>query len=316
MSRPSVGMMAQAACLLEATARKPGNVHRGADFADTTWLDFALSAAAIAGPLDRTPGRPLGATILEAVAATRAAVRSNTNLGMILLLAPLAAVPPDEPLRAGLARVLARTTRADAVDLYRAIRLARPGGLGRSAEGQDVIDEPTLPLVECMRLAADRDLVARQYATDFADLFDRFVPDLASALARPGADPEAAIVAAFLAFLADHPDTLIARKLGTSLAHEVSRRAALVLSAGWPDSPGAAGMLVDFDAWLRLDGHARNPGATADLAAGALFVLIREGTIPWPVPTRWAHPGFGPLVLAPAGGRTDRILPGRPDLPS
>ena len=284
---PSPGMLAQVACLLEATARKPGNVHRGADFADTTFLDFALSAAAIAGPLDRAGSRGLGETIRAAVAATRAVVASNTNLGMILLLAPLAAVPPDESLRDGLTRVLDATTVVDARDLYRAIRLARPGGLGRSAEGQDVADEPTVTLVAAMSLAADRDLVARQYATSFADVFDEVVPTLASGVARPGWTLETAIVAAYLAFLADHPDTLIARKRGTSVAREVSDRAAHLLDLGWPDVPSSGRSLADFDNWLRGDGHARNPGATADLIAAGLFVGLREGVIPWPVATAW-----------------------------
>ena len=286
---PSPGILAQVACLLEVTARKPGNVHRLADFADTTFLDFALSAAAITGPLDRAATQGLGATIYEAVAATRALVESNTNLGMILLLAPLAAVPPGEPLRPGLERVLAQTTVTDAVDLYRAIRLANPGGLARSAEGQDVLDEPTISLVESMRLASARDLIAHQYATGFADVFDRVVPSLADGLARPGWTLETAILAAYLAFLADHPDTLIARKRGTDIAREASQRAAEVLRSGWPDAPGSPRELADFDTWLRLDGNARNPGATADLIAAGLFVGLRQGAIPWPVATHWGE---------------------------
>ena len=292
---PSPGMLAQVACLLEVTARKPGNVHRAADFADATFLDFALSAAAIAGPLDRARTQGLGTTIYEAVAATRSLVGSNTNLGMILLLAPLAAVPPGEPLRLGLARVLRATTVLDAVDLYRAIRLAQPGGLARSTEGQDVADEPTISLVEAMRLANARDLVAHQYATDFADVFDRVLPSLADGLTRPGWNVETAIIATHLAFLADHPDTLIARKRGTDIAREASHRAAVVLRSGWPDSPGSSLALADFDAWLRLDGNARNPGTTADLIAAGLFAGLREGLIPWPIATRWGErdsPGF------------------------
>ena len=292
---PSPGMLAQVACLLEVTARKPGNVHRAADFADATFLDFALSAAAIAGPLDRAGTQSLGATIFDAVAATRAAVGSNTNLGMILLLAPLAAVSPGEPLRPGLARVLRATTVPDAVDLYRAIRLAKPGGLARSTEGQDVADEPTIPLVGAMRLASHRDRVAHQYATDFADVFDQVVPNLAIGLARPGWTLETAIVAAHLTWLAAHPDTLIARKRGMGLAREASRRAAVVLRSGWPETPGGPRALADFDAWLRLDGHARNPGTTADLIAAGLFVGLRLGIIPWPVATHWgdqSSPGF------------------------
>src|SRR6476619_6256717 len=94
----ATGMCAQAACILEATARKPGNVHRYADFVDTTYLDFLLSAAAIGPVMDRALGRPLGETVLEAVRATRRVTGRNTNLGIILLLAPLASVPPDQDL--------------------------------------------------------------------------------------------------------------------------------------------------------------------------------------------------------------------------
>src|SRR5262245_61656852 len=96
MAKPlSIGLCAQLACILEVTARKPGNVHRYADFADTTYLDFLLSAAAIAPVMDRAPGRPVGETVLEAVTATRRVTGTNTNLGISLLLAPLASVPAD-----------------------------------------------------------------------------------------------------------------------------------------------------------------------------------------------------------------------------
>ena len=285
---PSTGMIAQAACLLEATARKPGNVHRFADFADATYLDFALSAGAIVPALDGAAGRGLGATILAAVEATRGVVATNTNLGLILLLAPLASVAPGVPLREGVAAVLAATIIADARLAYQAIRLARPGGLGRSDAGQDVADEPTITLLDAMRLASDRDLVARQYATGFADVFDRFVPALATRLARGGANLEAAIVGAFLDFLAGHPDTLIARKRGAAVATEASRRAARVVALGWPDDPASGAAFADLDAWLRADGHARNPGSTADLVAAGLFVALRGGIISWPIATRWS----------------------------
>ena len=274
------GLIAQVACILEATARKPGNVHRFADFADVTYVDFLLSAAAIAGPLDGAQAAGVGATILGAVEATRRVVATNTNLGMILLLAPPAAVPEGVDLRAGVAAVLAATTVDDARLAYRAIRLARPGGLGVTPE-QDVAAEPTIPLVETMRLAADRDLVARQYATDYADVFDVALPPLRAAIAA-GRPPEAAIIAAHLTLMARRPDTRIARKLGPAVAAESASRAADVLAAGGPTA--ARDRLTSLDAWLRADGHARNPGATADLIAAALFVAIRDGTMtfPWP----------------------------------
>jgi len=278
----SPGRLAQVACLLEATARKPGNVHRGRDFDDAHYLDFLLSAAAIAGPLDRAASSGLGATILGAVEATRRLVATNTNLGMIFLLAPMAAVPLGEPLREGVATVLRASNVEDARFAYRAVRLARPGGMGRAGE-QDIADEPTVTLLDAMTLAAGRDLVARQYATSFADVFDRVLPSLRDGIGT-GRPLETSIVGAFLGFLAARPDTLIARKRGEAIALEASERALAVLRAGWPDAPGA---LADFDDWLRADGHARNPGATADLTTAALFAALRDGIIRLPLAGVW-----------------------------
>ena len=131
------------ACLWEAESRKIGNVHPGARFAKTTIEDFRRSAEAIAPIFADAATRPVGVTIRRAVEATQAAVGQNTNLGIILLLAPLAAVPRDVPLREGIKTL--RTTVEDARDVYAAIRLANPGGLNDAAE-QDVHDEPTVTL--------------------------------------------------------------------------------------------------------------------------------------------------------------------------
>jgi triphosphoribosyl-dephospho-CoA synthase len=296
----SPGLLAQLACLLEASARKPGNVHPGAAFAGLSHVDFLLSAAAIAAPLDRAAAEGVGPAILAAVRATRGVVATNTNLGMVLLLAPLAAVPAGEPdLAAGVARVLAGLTVADAAAAYEAIRLAAPGGLGRAAE-QDVAAPPTVTLREAMRLAAGRDLVARQYATDYADVFGIALPALRDAL-RAGAPPESAIVAAFLATLAAHPDTLILRKRGPEVAAEASRRAAEALRRAGPTPDPDSAPLRDLDTWLRGDGHARNPGATADLVAAALFAALRDGTLALPRPggpAGWSGPATAPTMEA------------------
>ena len=280
----SPGLIAQMACLLEVTARKPGNVHRLADFpGDAHYLDFLLSAAAIAGPLDRAREIGVGPSVLAAVEATRGVVATNTNLGMILLMAPLACIEEDVPSREGVASVLRGTTVDDARAVYRAILRANPGGLGAVAD-QDVRGEPTVTLVEAMRLAADRDLVARQYATDYTDLFGLALPALADALAG-GQGVESAIVSAYLNTLASRPDSLIVRKRGWAVAAEASRRAAEAIGSGDLDV---------FDVWLRADGHARNPGATADLIAAALFVALRDGTIALPLPEGAWSPLGGP----------------------
>lgn len=282
-TRPPVaspGLLAQWACVLEVCARKPGNVHPGASFADLDFVDFLLSASVIATPLDRARETGVGLAVLEAVEASRQLVATNANLGLVLLLAPLAAVPAGNALEAGLAQVLAATTVADARAVYRAIRLARPGGLGHVAE-QDVAAEPTATLLEVMKLAAGRDLVARQYANGYAEVFHIALPALRQALDK-GRAVETAIIAAHLALLAREPDTLITRKRGLALAEEASKRAAEVLGTGWPETAPGDRALADFDAWLRADGHARNPGTTADLVAAALFAALRDATIKLP----------------------------------
>ncbi len=277
MNGPRPGQLAQLACILEATARKPGNVHRFADFEDCSYLDFLLSAAAIAGPLDRARDRPLGATVLEAIEATRALVASNTNLGIVLLLTPLAMLGDDDGPEA-VSASLQRTTVDDARQVYQAIRLAQPGGLGR-VEDQDIRDEPTVTLLEAMRQAAGRDAIARQYATGFADVY-RGLGVLRAHL-EAGSPLETAVIATHLSLMKTCPDTLIARKLGPDAAIEAAKRAGAVLEAGWPN--GAWGDLRALDAWLRASGNARNPGATADLVTAVLFLALRDGTIRLPL---------------------------------
>ncbi len=205
----SIGQCVALACLLEATAPKPGNVHRGADFEDVTYPEFVASGIAIAPVLERTVGVPLGQSVLEAVEATRAVTATNTNLGTILLLAPLAAVPRNRPLAAGVAQVLRQLSAQDARNVYAAIRLARPGGLGRVVEADVNLGEPPDDLMAAMRLAADRDLVARQYAEDFRQVFTCVVPWLEKALGD-NLPLDAAIVRVQLELMRALPDSLIA----------------------------------------------------------------------------------------------------------
>jgi RimK family alpha-L-glutamate ligase len=272
-----VSRLACLACLWEVTARKAGNVHRSADFLDVTFADFLASASAAAPELGSATQRTIGAAVLAAIRATRSVVHTNTNLGIVLLLTPLAKVPQDSDLRVGVRRILDETTVADAIQVYEAIRLAVPGGLGE-AKQQDVRLVPTATLREVMAIAADRDLIARQYANGFADIFDLGVPALLDGVRRFGR-LEPAIQHCQLAFLAKHPDSLIARKCGLDLAVEVSRRARLVQESGGLETSAGRSAYADLDQWLRQDGHKRNPGTTADLVTACLFVALRERNI-------------------------------------
>jgi triphosphoribosyl-dephospho-CoA synthase len=283
--QPTIGYFAQLACTWEVLARKAGNVCPGCEFPDLTVNDFLVSAAAIAPVLEQAPHQPLGVTILRCIEETRKVVNTNTNLGIILLLAPLASVPLDQPLQAGVRDVLARTTVEDSRNAFAAIRLAKPGGLGEAKE-QDVRGEPTLPLREVMALAKDRDLIAAQYATDFA-----VVDMMADGLAGKATQTiERAIVEMQLYMLFRNGDDLIRRKLGEQTGLS---RTAVVEILNTLDTPQGRQAYRDLDAFLRADNHARNPGTTADLIAAALFVALREKRIDPATPFTWAEHPFG-----------------------
>lgn len=276
----SVGVHATLACLWEATAPKPGNVYRGADFDDLTYADFITSAAVIGPILNDAAQHGVGATVLAGVAATRAVVGTNTNLGMLLLMAPLAAAASNRPVAEGVAAVLASLSSEDASGVYEAIRLAKPGGLGRVDDADVNAGPPAISLREAMALAADRDLVARQYVNDFAEV--RWTADRIAAAAENLPLGEA-IVRAYLELLAQHSDSLVTRKCGTVMAAKVSAGAATVLGALPHGEDAYQTYRAEFDFWLRADGHRRNPGTSADIIAAALFVLLRERRITWPV---------------------------------
>lgn len=277
IQKKSRGSIARIACVLEARARKPGNVAPGRPFNDMTYNDMIKSAEVIVEPFDRALELGVGGTILTAIERTRLAVGKNTNLGIVLALAPLASVADGDSIRTGVKRVLDRLTVEDARLAYQAIRLAAPGGLGTS-DDQDVALPPTVTLLEAMTIARDRDLIARQYADCYADVFDSLDRVFKPAIDR-GLSIERAVVFTYLNSLSRRVDSLVIRKRGEREANEVSRRARLILDASpEADRPDEA-LLNDFDAWLREAGAGRNPGATADLIAAVLYVALAEQTI-------------------------------------
>jgi triphosphoribosyl-dephospho-CoA synthase len=281
--RLSIGTQATLACLWEATAAKPGNVHRGADFEDLSYLDFAMSAAAIGPILDRAGPTHFGQLLHQCVLATRATVGTNTNLGTLLLLVPLAKAAGSTigELAASAAAVVESTTPNDTQLVYQAINAAKPGGMGTTAEADLAGPAPAMNVKQVMALAADRDTIARELSTGF-----ECTVAVASRIQQSyerGVPLGEAIVDAAVWQLAEVPDSLVARKLGDAAARDVSHRAAAVLSRqrdSWQDYWQACG---EFDFWLRADGHRRNPGTTADIVAAALFVLLRTDTLTLPV---------------------------------
>jgi triphosphoribosyl-dephospho-CoA synthase len=277
-STDEVVRAAQLACVLEVSAEKPGNITPSHDFGDTSYEDMLRSGIALGPELGRAGERGVGETVLAAVRASRAVAGANTNLGIALLLAPLArAALEGGRLRERLGEVLRGLTVDDARDAYAAIRLAGAGGLDEPVE-HDVRDEPRVTLREAMAAAAQRDTIASEYVTEYAVTFELGLPALADAL-DAGLRPRDAIVELALRVLSEAPDTLIARKRGADAAARVAAGAREVLTAGGVRSAGGRSALAGFDASLRRDGNALNPGTTADLVTAVLFVALLEGAL-------------------------------------
>lgn len=273
----------EAACQWEVLAPKAGNVHPGADFDDMTCEDFLRSARivreyyeGVTVPWD-ADGQ-VSKSVLEVVKRTKAGVGRNTNLGIVLLLAPLLAVPLTERLDTGIGRIIERMGQADSARLYQAIREAHPGGLGQRPD-QDVNQEPTLPVREVMRLAEDHDLVARQYARNFADILNEGVGFLDRWWKRTGGDREKTVVGVQLEWMSGFPDSLIRRKRGLQEAEEAAEKSREVLRAGWPETESGVRKFSELDQWMRAEKNQRNPGTSADLVAATLYVGFREGVV-------------------------------------
>jgi len=276
MAQQSLGQMATLACLLEVSAPKPGNVHRGADFEDLTFYDFQTSAVAIGPVFDLAKQLRVGSLVLAAIQATQSVVSTNTNLGLMLLMAPLAkATVFDET---AMPIVMNELTAADAQDIYQAIALADAGGMGE-VESMDITDAAPDSLLEAMSAAQDHDLIAAQYGNGFVDLFVDAVGPLREKL-KAGAILTEAIVQTHVQFMSRHPDSLIARKCGVEIAEEAAKRAYAVVEARAQDLELYARELSELDFWLRSDGNRRNPGTTADFIGAAIFVGLIEGWLP------------------------------------
>lgn len=307
----AIGVRAQIACLAELAAPNPGNVRPGDDLPGLTAGDMMRSAAAIGPAMSGAGHAPLGRTILRAIRATRRWVDTNTNLGIVLLLSPVARAaarartgggrlpsasgpPPSEHAPPGgrdtgaldeeglwerLERVLDATTVEDARLAYRAIRLAEPGGLGRVGD-QDVSETPTVPLRAAMERAADRDTVAEQYATGYELLQATGLPAVRSAR-EEGLAWEDAAYRCFVRLLAERPDSLVARKFGREAAEELREAAERLLAEGPPDAADAAEGWSELDRRLRSSAPPRNPGTTADLTATSVFLALLVD-VGWP----------------------------------
>lgn len=269
MLREEIRAAYEDACRREIEALKPGNVHAFSDGHCMTSDQFITSARVSSAPLT-DPALPFGARILEAVRATREAVATNTNLGILLLAGPLAraAEMPGGTFRGNLTTVLDGIDLADTRSVFEAIALASPGGLGEAEN--DVREAPKVSLLQAMREASDRDRIARQYAGGFEEVFDTGVKALDAALSR-GESGMWPTVFAYMAVFSKFPDSHVARKHGDEIAGLLREEAAAINSTlhATPDEAARLHLLLTFDRQLKA--RKINPGTSADLTVASLF---------------------------------------------
>jgi triphosphoribosyl-dephospho-CoA synthase len=261
----------KAACMAELEALKPGNVHIFADGHGMTVQDFIASAEAAATVIAQ-PNLSLGERILQSVQATQTVVNCNTNLGVILLCAPLIHAKLNKNntgLQANIHAALSDTTIADAEACFAAIRLANPAGLGDTAL-HDVNETADCTLLTAMQAAAPRDLIAQQYANNFMHVFDGLAC-YQKALAK-WQRPAWAATAVHLHYMANFLDSHIARKYGETIASLVQNEARehdIEFSKVFNPKNYQAELLT-FDAALKKRGL--NPGTSADLTVATLLL--------------------------------------------
>ncbi|MFM7316460.1 MAG: triphosphoribosyl-dephospho-CoA synthase [bacterium] len=274
---------ARNACLMEVLSPKPGNVHQDGEwnFTDLKVDDFVRSAYAIETVFQQIQKLSIGDFILNSIVATRSVTGTNTNLGQVLLMAPIAYSFNNfrELNQKTLLCTLEKMTVQDSVVIFQAIQLAKPGGMGKT-NVEDINEIPRLPFQEIMKLAADRDSIAKQYANGFQDIFEFSLP----ALEKLWIEIENwrdAIVHLHILIMAQLPDSLIARKCGQELAEKSAQIAASVVEFS-SDSEEYIHRLKYLDDWLRSDGNRRNPGTTADLVTATIFIALLKRIITIP----------------------------------
>ena len=273
-----ISQLFKAACIAELEALKPGNVHIFADGHGMTIHDFMKSAETVSAVIAQ-PDLSLGQRILTSVQATQKAVACNTNLGIILLCAPLihAVLSVKKgTLQQRLQQVLQQTTISDAQYTFDAIKLAKPAGLGDAAQ-HDVHQPADCNLLEAMQAAAGRDLIAMQYTNSFEVIFKLTFPILAQASLNKIASDDSCMNDAwlttklYLTLLSTFPDSHIVRKHGAIIAAGIQQQAREHLTAfNLSENPKRyQRKLLDWDSEMKL--QEINPGTSADLTVTSLF---------------------------------------------
>lgn len=301
----------QLAMLLEVSAYpKPGNVHRTRDFFDTKFEHFLASAVALNPCWCKAAYRGalislgklsfsslnIGELIREGVEKVKAwHSGGNTSLGVIMLLTPIAAAAGkgftdgnfnEEALRKNLKLIAESSTFMDAINVYKAISLAKPGGLGEidfldvnKESSINEIIEKQIPLFEIFKFSSKYDSISLEWVENFKITFELGYPFFINEL-KESKDLNVSIVNTYLKVLSEVYDTLIIRKAGFEWAVKVSERAKEALEAGGLKTLEGKNLVFKLDEDLAKYGNKLNPGATADLTSSTLAIAVLNGVKP------------------------------------
>jgi triphosphoribosyl-dephospho-CoA synthase len=279
MDKSKIEAAVMASFIGEIEAFKPGNISVYAEGHDMTVKDFILSAE-VSVPILCQTGLNLGERILESVKVTRSTVGCNTNLGMLLLFAPLimASEPSfknEQELQHNLKMILGSLTDLDTKQVYEAIRIANPGGLG-DAESQDVKNEPDCSLIEAMEIASEWDIVALQYTNNFNQIFEKGIVTI-KCFDKSWNSVKWSTVSCYLMFMSSIADSHIQRKYGTKIAERIRRKSEVIAEKFHKalEPEAEIELIRGFDEELKADNY--NPGTCADLAAASLLVYNLTG---------------------------------------
>jgi triphosphoribosyl-dephospho-CoA synthase len=305
-----VARAAQLASALEVSGYpKPGNVHRAADLEEATFEQFIASSVAI-GPIllevaergfkvgkgEIKPSEVrVGEAIKRAIEDTMRWQRNeNTNLGIVMLLMPLTAAAgmtlaqegkiEIKKLRKNLLKILRAATPEDAVNVYEAILIAKPGGLGnvteldvRDEKSKEKIREERISLYEVMKISSKWDNISKEWVTGMGITFEFGYP-LVKKLYKRTKNMNVTTVQTFLEILARYPDTFVQRTHGKKIAGVVSEEAKVIVEKGGMLTSAGRALVAKFDRKLRRKDI--NPGTTADLTASSLMLAILDGLRP------------------------------------
>ena len=251
---------------------KPGNVNLVSPHKDTNAKDY-IESSILSSKILFEEKYTLGERVLESIKITRTKVKTNTNLGIILLCAPIIHAIinyKDLDLRDGIKMTLSSATPQDTINICSAINISSPGGLGKSTF-YDTNSLPEVSIQEIMGYSAKYDRISYQYSNNYIDIFDFIIPRLVFLNKKHGS-LDISLSLMFIEILAKIPDSHISRKLGEKISKKTSNHANDLLKILDKESSHEylTNQLNKLDYEYKKKGI--NPGTTADLLLASLMI--------------------------------------------